>query len=92
MTVKDLANYIVKHFGKVPYHYGDDFTVSYHTRSVFKEDMHITEQHIWECCEKAADYNQYIQLCRPLAKADSEAWRKEWNKPPGKGRTRRRFR
>jgi hypothetical protein len=31
MTIKDLADHIVKHFGKTPYHYGDDFTVSYRT-------------------------------------------------------------
>jgi hypothetical protein len=75
----------------VPYHYGDDFTVSYHTRTVLKEGVHITEQPILECCEKASDYNQYIELCRLLAKVDTEAWKREWNKPPGKGRTRRRF-
>jgi len=92
MTIKDLAHHIVKHFGKVPYHYGDDFTVSYHTRSVLNEHMHITEQHILECCERASGYEEYIELCRPLAKTDTEAWQREWNKPPVKGRTRRRFR
>ena len=91
MTIKDLADHIVTHFGKVPYHYGDDFTVSYHTRTVLKEHMHITEQHILECCEKASDYEHYIELCRLLAKTDTEAWLREWNKPPGNGRTRRRF-
>jgi hypothetical protein len=92
MTIKDLADHIVKHFGKVPYHYGDDFTVSYHTRSVLNEHMHITEQHILECCERASNYEQYIEICRPLAKTDTEAWHREWNKPPVKGRTHRRFR
>jgi len=92
MKIKDLADHIVKHFGKVPYHYGDDFTVSYHTRTVLKEHMHITEQHILECCEKASSYDEYIELCRPIAKTDTEAWLREWNTPPGKGRTRRRFR
>src|SRR5688500_15008344 len=68
----------------------DDFTVSYHTRTVLKEHMHITEQHIFECCQHASDYDQYIELCKPFAKSDTEAWHREWNKPPGKGRTQRR--
>ena len=92
MTIKDLADHIVKHFGKTPYHYGDDFTVSFHTRTVLKDHIHITQAHISECCGKASSYDEYIELCRPIAKTDTEEWLREWNKRPGKGRTRRRFR
>ncbi|WP_276374271.1 hypothetical protein [Chryseolinea sp. H1M3-3] len=93
MTIKELSEYIVQHKnGRVPYPYGDDFIVSHHTRTVLSEHIHITEAHILESCEKASSYDQYIELCRPLAKTDTEAWLREWNKPPSRGRTRRRFR
>jgi hypothetical protein len=93
MTIKELSEYIVAHKnGKVPYPYGDDFIVSYHTRTVLNGDIHITEAHISECCQKASSYDEYIELCRPLAKTDTEEWRRQWNKSPSKGRTRRRFR
>lgn len=93
MSIKEMSEYIKQYKnGRVPYPYGDDFIVSHHVRTVLYEHMHITETHIHECCEKASSYEEFIELCRPLAKSDTEAWYREWKKPPGKGRTRRRFR
>ena len=93
MSVKEMSEYIKQYkSGNVPYPYGDDFIVSHHVRTVLYDEMHITEGHIHECCEKATSYDEFIELCRPLAKTDTEAWYREWNKPPAKGRTRKRFR
>ena len=93
MSIKEMSEFIKQHKnGSVRYPYGDDFIVSHHVRTVLSEHMHITETHVHECCEKAANYDEFIELCRPFAKSDTEAWYREWNKRPGKGRTRRRFR
>lgn len=93
MSIKEMSDYIKQHKnGKIAYPYGDDFIVSHHVRTVLYEHMHITEAHIHECCEKANSYGEFIAYCTPLAKTDTEAWYREWNKQPGKGRTRRRFR
>ena len=93
MSIKELSEYIKEHKnGRVPYPYGDDFIVSHHVRSVLREHMHITEAHLLECCQKASNYGEFIELCRPLAKTDTEAWQREWNNPPANGRTKRKFR
>jgi hypothetical protein len=94
MTRKELADFIREHKDGMTFHYSyDDVSViAQHTRGILYQHLHITEQHMFECCEKATTYDQYIELCRPIAKSDTEAWLKEWNKPPPKGRTRRRFR
>ena len=96
MTVVELAAYIRKNKPGLNYPgvHGihDESVVVQYTRHEMKEDIHITEQHILECCAKANSYDEHIELCRPVARKDTEAWKLEWNKPPAKGRTRRRFR
>jgi len=94
MTRKELADFIRDHKdgNKLHYSYDDVSVIAQHTRQILYQHLHITEQHMFECCEKAMAYDEYIELCRPIAKADTEAWLREWNKPPSKGRTRRRFR
>lgn len=93
MTVQELATYIKEHKnGRVPYPYDDNFIVAAHTRNVLYEHVHITDAHIFECCARASNYDEYIDLCRPLAKADTEAYLRERSKPAPKGRTKRRFR
>jgi hypothetical protein len=93
MTVEELAEYIkARKNGRVPYAYGDEFIISHHTRAVLNQHIHITREHILECCSKASNYDEYIELRRPLAKVDTEEFLLERNKPIPKGRTRRRFR
>jgi hypothetical protein len=92
MTVNELVDYIKEHKnGNIPYPYGDEFIIAHHTRSVLYQHLHITNEHILECCAKASNYDEFIELCRPLAKTDTEAFLRERNKPAPKGRTRRRF-
>lgn len=93
MTKKELADYIREHKGGMTLHYSyDDVSViAQHTRKILYQHLHITDQHMLDCCERAITYDEYIELCRPIAKTDTENWLREWNKPPGKGRTRRRF-
>lgn len=93
MTVKEMAAYIThQQNATVPYPYGDEFVVVYHVRTVLYQHIHITKEHVLQCCTKASGYEEFIELCRPLAKADTERWHQERIKPPKKGRTRRRFR
>jgi hypothetical protein len=96
MDVKELADYIRKNKPGINYpgvHPSDDKSVVVqYTRHEMRGEVHITDEHIFECCAKARNYEEHIELCRPLAKTDTEAWKREWNKPPGKGRTKRRFR
>jgi hypothetical protein len=93
MTIEELADYIKEYkSGKIPYPYGNEFIVAHHVRSVLTEHIHITDGHILECCSRASTYDEFIELCRPLAKTDTEAFLREWNKAVPKGRTRRRFR
>jgi len=58
--------------GNVPYPYSDDFIVSHISGPRLSEHMHVTEPYIHECCEKATNYDEFIELCRPLAKAGHE--------------------
>lgn len=91
MKTKELADFIVRHkMGSTPYPYGDDFIVAHHVRSVLFEHRHITTEHILECCEKAVDYDAFIELCRPLAKSDTESFLRLRNRPVARGRTRRK--
>ena len=93
MTIKELATYIEKNKGgKVPYPYGDDFTITHHIRIVLHPNIHITNEHIKECCVKASTYDEFVELCLPLAIVDTQIFVRERDKPPPKGRTRRRFR
>ena len=96
MHVRELADYIRKNKQGLNYpgvHPSDDEgVVVQYTRHEMCGEVHITDKHIFECCAKASSYEEHIELCRPIAKADTEAWKREWNKPPPKGRTRRRFR
>lgn len=83
MTRAELAKYIREHKdGKsLQYSYDDRSVILQDTRTVLYEHLHITEQHVFDCCEKASTYEQVIELRRPIAKTDTEAWLKEWNKP-----------
>ena len=96
MLVSELAEYIrtnkpgINYPGVHPS--GDESIIVQYTRHEMCGDVHITDQHILECCAKANNYEEHIALCRPIAKADTEIWKREWNKPPSRGRTRRRFR
>ena len=92
MTIAELAAYIKQHKnGNVPYPYGEEFVITHHLRTVLYQDIHITKDHVLECCAKAINYDQFVDLCRPLAKSDTEQFIREKNKPAAKGRTRRRF-
>jgi hypothetical protein len=93
MTRKQLADFIRenKDGRALPYSYDDVSVILQHIRQVLDKHIHITEVHVFECCEKAKTYDEFVELCRPIAKTDTEAWLREWNKPTAKGRTRRRF-
>lgn len=96
MTIAELAEFIRKNKPGLNYpgvHPSDDAgVVVQYTRHEMQGDVHITDEHIFECCLKAKDFEEHVELCRPIAESDTDAWKKEWNKPPPKGRTRRRFR
>lgn len=91
-----MANYIRKNKPGLDYpgvhSSNDESVVVQYTRHEMRGDVHITNEHVLECCAKANTFEQHIELCRPIAKTDTEAWKREWNKPPPKGRTRKRFR
>jgi hypothetical protein len=96
MLVSELAEWIRNNKQGLDYpgvHTSDDkrLVVQY-TRHEMWGDVHITDEHIFECCAKANSFEEHVGLCRPIAKIDTEVWKREWNKPPPKGRTRRRFR
>ena len=96
MLIRELADHIRKNKPGINYPgvhpAGDEGVVVQYTRHEMLEYVHITEEHIFDCCAKATNYEEHIELCRPIAKLDTEIWKKEWNKPPPKGRTKRRFR
>lgn len=96
MLVSELAEWIRKKKQGINYPgvhpSGDESIVMQYTRHEMGGDVYIRDEHIFECCAKASSFEEHIALCRPIAKADTEAWKREWNKPPPKGRTRRRFR
>jgi hypothetical protein len=96
MTIAELAEFIRKNKSGLDYpgvhSSNDQSVVLQHTRHEMWGDVHVTEQHVFECCAKANTFEEHIALCRPLAKTDTEAFKREWNKPPPKGRTRKRFR
>jgi hypothetical protein len=96
MLISELAEYLRNNKRGLDYpgvHPSQDSgVVMQWTRHEMRGDVHITDEHILECCSKAKSFEEHIELCRPIAKADTEAWKREWNKPPPKGRTRRRFR
>ena len=69
MTIAELAGYIKEHKnGNVPYPYGDEFIITHHIRTVLYQHIHITNDHVLECCAKATSYDAFVDLCRPLAK------------------------
>jgi hypothetical protein len=96
MTIAEMAEFIRKNKPGLNYpgvHPSDDKgVVLQYTRHEMCGDVHITEEHVFECCAKANSFTEHIELCKPIAKGDTETWKREWNKPPPKGRTRRRFR
>ena len=96
MLVSELARYIRKNKPGINYpgvHQSEDESVVVqYTRYEMRGDVYITDAHIFECCAKANSYEEHIELCRPIAKTDTIAWKRKRNKPPPKGRTRRRFR
>jgi len=95
MLICELATWIRKNKpgldypGVHPSH--DTDVVLQYTRHEMLGHVHITNEHILECCAKANNFDEHIDLCRPIAKADTEAWKRAWNRPPPKGRTPRRF-
>jgi len=92
MTIAELADYIKQHKnGDIPYPYGDEFIVTHHIRTVLNQHNHITNDHVLDCCAKATSYDEFVELCKPYAKSDTEKFMSEKNKPVTKGRTRRRF-
>lgn len=94
MSIKELSEIIMLHKGgmNIQYRYDDESIVMQHTRHVLSPHIHITDNNILKCCAKANDYDEFVEFCRPLAIADTEAWVREQRRPPPKGRTRRRFR
>jgi hypothetical protein len=94
MSRKELSDFIrgYKDGKSLHYSYDDASVILQHTRKTLYQHLHISGEHIFKCCEKASGYDEFIELCRPIAKTDTEAWLRERNKPTGKGRTRRRFR
>ncbi|HEY0656009.1 MAG TPA: hypothetical protein VGD65_22895 [Chryseosolibacter sp.] len=94
MTEKELADYIRENKGGKSFYYStrDNSVILQHIRTVLYAHVHITDEHVFESCHTAKSYEEFVELCRPLARADTEVWLREWKKPPPKGRTRRRFR
>lgn len=95
MTVAELADFIRKNKEGLNYpnrthSFEDTTTVLQYTRHEMRDLVHITDEHIFECCEKASSYEEHIELCRPYAETDTARFRK--GTPTPKGRTRRRFR
>lgn len=95
MTITDLASFIRANKPGLNYpgvHPADDESVVLqYTRHEMLDYVHITNEHIKVCCEQARTYEEHIELCKPLAKADTENFRLEQLKPASKGRTKRRF-
>jgi hypothetical protein len=97
MTITELANYIRKNKKGLNYPgvhpADDDGLVLQYTRHEMGEFVHITDQHVFECCAKAYSYEEHIEYCQPLAKTDTDNFKFQTkHKPVPKGRTRRRFR
>ena len=95
MLIAELAAWIRANKPGINYpgvHLSEDAAVvQQYTRHEMCGDVHISNEHILECCAKACSYDEHISLCRPFAKADTEAWKRARSSPPLKGRTRRRF-
>lgn len=96
MTIAELASFIRKNKPGLNYPgvhpFEDASVVLQYTRHEMGEFVHITSEHILECCAKASSFKEHIQLCKPIAKIDTEKFRIELRRPARKGRTRRRFR
>jgi hypothetical protein len=76
MQITFLADYIREHKDgqSLHYAYNDISVILQHTRRVLCDHRHITDEHVFECCEKAETYEAFISLCQPLAVEDTEAW------------------
>jgi hypothetical protein len=97
MTIAELAEFIRKN--KPGWNFPgvhpsrDEGVVLQQTRHEMREFVHISDEHIFECCQKANSYDEHIELCKPIAMIDTEKFRYEMHhRPVPKGRTRRRFR
>jgi hypothetical protein len=96
MTIKQLASWIRANKqgldwpGVHPLEDAD--VVLQYTRHEIFQFVHITNEHVFECCERANTFEEHISLCRPLAEADTILFNRERDKPAPKGRTKRRFR
>lgn len=95
MTLQDLAAYIEENkpgLSSQGVHMGGPLMiVLQYTRKEMSGDVHITDEHILECCAKANTYEEHIALCRPIAKTDTENFLyQQRHKPVPKGRTRNR--
>lgn len=95
MSIEEVAELIRRTKPGLNYpgvHMGDDRSVVLqYSRHEMKEFVHITDQHILECCEKATSYEEHIMLCKPLAIEDTAKFNQARRKPPGRRRTRQRF-
>ena len=95
MTVNELADFIRKNKSGLNYPgvhpSADEGVVLQYTRHEMQEFVHITDEHVWHCCEKARTYEEHIELCKPLAITDTEKFKLEQSKPAPRGRTKRKF-
>ncbi len=87
MTVNELANFIrankqgLNYPGYHPVE--DESVVLQYTRHEMAKFVHIPDEHVWECCTNAKTYHEHIELCKPIAKTDSEEFWFEQSKPIG---------
>ena len=56
---------------------GDKSIVLQYTRYEMGELVHITDEHVFECCATAGSFEEHIKLCKPLAKVDTQKFRKD---------------
>jgi hypothetical protein len=97
MSITELADFIRKNKQGLNYPgvhpTDDDSLILQYTRHEMGVAVHITDEHVFECCAKARSFDEHIQYCRPIAINDTDKFNfQSKHKPVPKGRTRRRFR
>lgn len=56
------------------------------------EYIYITDEHVFESCAKAKNFDEHIEICKPIAKIDTDEFRiQRLRSFTPKGRTKRRF-
>jgi len=96
MMIKEMAEFIRTNKPGINYpgvHMSADTgVVLQYTRHMMGTDVHITDEHIFECCEKAESFDEHVALCKPIARIDEEQFQyHRKHAPVAKGRTRRRW-